>query len=256
MASVPIQCCLSLGMLVALATQSGCDHLWPKPPAYPTPPPTVCLEAPCTAGDPQTPDADTRAAWPGQTQLIDLPTALQLANGQNPEIAVARERINEALAQQEQAELIWLPNLQYGPVWSRHDGQIQRSTGEVLTVSRSSLFVGSAAILSLDLSEAIYTPLAARQITEARRAGAAAVTHDRLLDAALAYIDLLQVYADLQINAETYEHARHLLDRSGEIMVHVGDRVVVDGQVSPGFSTAGCGRDGPAVLVWDLVPAP
>src|SRR5437660_1554684 len=41
-------------------------------------------------------------------QPIDLPTALQLADGQNPEIALARERIREALALQDRADALWL----------------------------------------------------------------------------------------------------------------------------------------------------
>src|SRR5262249_36239281 len=74
-------------------------------------------------------------------QPIDLPTALRLADDQNPEIAFARERIREALAQQNRAEVLWLPHLEVGVNWTRHDGQIQATTGEVITVSRSSLFV-------------------------------------------------------------------------------------------------------------------
>ena len=196
----------------ALGLFAGCEHLQPAPPVYPPPPPLVCPASPaCAAAPESTPDA-AAPAWPLETQLIDLPSALRLADGQNPEIAVARERISEALAQQERAEVIWLPHLNYGPAWARHDGQLQKSEGQVITTSRSSAFVGGGWALSLDLADAIYTPLAARQVTAARRAGAEAVAHDRLLDVALAYTDLLQVYAELQINAETTEHARRLVE--------------------------------------------
>lgn len=145
-------------------------------------------------------------------QLIDLTTALRLADGKNPEIALARERIREALAQQEHAEVLWLPHLEFAPNWLRHDGQIQRSTGEVITVSRSALGVGGGPALSFDWGDALFAKLAARQITEARQAGAAAVTNALLLEVALGYTDLLQTYAELRIADETQQHAMSLYD--------------------------------------------
>src|SRR5262245_26370978 len=194
--------CLSLALI------SGChQHLTPPPVSCRRPPEESCPENGCDASTsrPQAP-----ADWPAEPQLIDLPSALQLADRQNPEIAVARERINEALAVERRADALWLPNLEYGPLWMRHDGQIQRSTGEVITVSRSSLFIGGGWGLSLDISEAIFAPLAARQFTLAREAGAAGVAHGRLLDVALAYIDLLQIHALIQVSVETLQHAQHL----------------------------------------------
>src|SRR5262245_13749874 len=126
--------CLSLTLI------SGChQHLTPPPVSYPLPPDEPCPEDGChiSTSNPQAP-----ADWPTEPQPIDLPTALQLADRQNPEIAVVRERINEALAVERRAEVLLLPNLEYGPAWMRHDGQIQRSEGEVVTVSRSSAQVG------------------------------------------------------------------------------------------------------------------
>lgn len=199
-------------LLLGGAALAGCHHLEPPPVAFPPPPPVVCpsLCAPDGATSP-----DETSLFPAsehEPRPIDLPTALRLADVQNPEIAVARERIREALAQVDRAEVLWLPNLELGANWTRHDGQIQRATGEIPTVSRSALFVGGGPVLSVDLSEALYTPLAVRQLAEARRAGAAAVTNERLLDVAVAYLDLMQVYADIQIAEETYRNARHLLE--------------------------------------------
>ena len=45
---------------------------------------------------------------------IDLASALQLACGQNPNVAFARERINEAYAQHARAEALWLPSIRAG----------------------------------------------------------------------------------------------------------------------------------------------
>src|SRR5262249_39764344 len=65
---------------------------------------------------------------PGEAEhepyLIDLPTALRLANGENPQIQFARERIRAAQARFDQTHVLWLPNLLVGSDWHRHDGQI------------------------------------------------------------------------------------------------------------------------------------
>jgi outer membrane protein TolC len=203
----------ALFALAAGAGLAGChEHLCPPPVVPPSPPPIQCHPLPCAGegkplvvpGDPPAP-AD-------KPQLIDLPTALQLADRQNPEIAVARERINQALAVQQQAEVLWIPDLAFGSGWNRHDGQIQRFNGEVRTASRSSLFVGVGPQLWLTPGEAYFAPLATRQLTAARQAGAAALTNERLLDVSLAYADLLQAYAELLINDETLRNAGTLLD--------------------------------------------
>lgn len=193
----------------------GCHRgLHPGPVSYPSPSAVVCPPVTLTgavgpAGEKA--GKEVGPAWPVEAQPIDLPTALRLANVQNPDIAVARERIREAQSRQDLAEMLWLPNLELGPVWMRHDGQIQRSTGEVFTTSRSAAFVGGGPALSVSLADALFAPLAARQVTAARQAGAQGVANEQLLNVALAYVDLLEAYAELPINYETEGNARHLL---------------------------------------------
>jgi outer membrane protein TolC len=206
--------------VTATGCLSGCLPLCPPRVDYPPPPPLHCPAlAPCEQPDADSPKPAVSPSGaaeclllPANPELIDLPTALQLADRQNPEIAVARERIREALAIQDRAEVLWLPQLDYGPTWMRHDGQIQRSSGEVITVSRSSLFVGGAVNFNWDLGELLYAPLVAQQFTAARQAGAAATAHERLLDVAVTYFDLLQTYASIEVNRETLANARHLLE--------------------------------------------
>ncbi len=135
-----------------------------------------------------------------------------MADRNNPEIALTRERIREALARQDRAEALWLPNFEVNPTWQRHDGQIQRFNGEVHTVSRSSLFVGGGPTLDLNIGDALYAPLAARQLTNARVENAKAASNDLLLEVSLAYTDLMQGYAELEIAEETYQNAKQLAE--------------------------------------------
>jgi outer membrane protein TolC len=200
------------GLLFPCLLGLGCCRcLEPGPIPYPPAPAVVCPPPPKASPGSTKPGSATEALA-GADQPIDLLSALRLADAQNPEIAVARERIREALAQQEQADLLWLPNLELGPEWTRHDGQIQKTEGNVITSSRSALFAAGGAALWLELGDAIYAPLAARQVTAARQAGAAGLANERTLDVALAYTDLLQIYAEQRVSEETLENAKRLLE--------------------------------------------
>ena len=45
---------------------------------------------------------------------LDLATLLSLVDGQNPQVALARERIAEAQAQSDRAKSLWLPSIRAG----------------------------------------------------------------------------------------------------------------------------------------------
>jgi outer membrane protein TolC len=148
------------------------------------------------------------------TMPIDLPTALRLVNANSPTIALARARIDEAYANQQQAEVLMLPNLQAGVNYYRLDGRTQNQRGEVFTTSRSNLFSGAGAALRLDLADALFLPLAARRLTEAAAAAARATTNTVQLDVALANWDLVETYGRLAINADTLARAEETLRRA------------------------------------------
>src|SRR6266545_1247057 len=88
----------ALRSLLALATGAvlaGCHHnLEPEPVVFPPVPEHFCPQLPAEKN--QAP-----AATPPEPQPIDLTTALRLTDAQNPEIALARERVREAMAFEE-----------------------------------------------------------------------------------------------------------------------------------------------------------
>src|SRR5262249_21509391 len=107
----------------------------------------------------------------GQQPLpINLPTALQLANAQALDVAIASQRIEVALAQLQRAQSLWLPTIYLGTDYYRHDGQIQETPGRVFGTSRSSFMVGAGPSAVFAVSDAIFEPLAARQVVRAREA--------------------------------------------------------------------------------------
>jgi len=185
-----------------------------KPPAE-TPP----LPAPVTS-EGQSADAGASAPKP-----IDLPTALQLADARNPLVAFTRERIQQAYAQLERADVLWLPSVRTGVGYNHHDGAIQTVEGDQIITSRNGLYSGLGASTfagggpivpgiwaNFQLADAIFQPLAAQQAVGARRAAAGAALNDTLLKVALAYLDLLRAKQDLAIADQTRAHAQALAD--------------------------------------------
>ena len=85
------------------------------------------------------------APAPVPIYVIDLPTALALAERKNPTIGIAREAVfaNLALLQGGRARL--LPTLVAGGNFHIHRGALQRDTGQMIDVDSRSLYVGGGA---------------------------------------------------------------------------------------------------------------
>ena len=74
---------------------------------------------------------------------IDLNTALHLAGVQNPDVLLARQVVVEAVAQRQLAAAQCLPSINAGSSYNAHSGVLQQSNGNILSVNRSSVYVGS-----------------------------------------------------------------------------------------------------------------
>ena len=108
------------------------------------PPLAARLVAPEAA--PRRPSSLGTPLMPGQViQPIDLAGALRLAGARDLDIAIARERVCQAMAELEQARSSGCRASTSGPNWIRHDGQAQVVEGPVRTISKSSLFLGATA---------------------------------------------------------------------------------------------------------------
>jgi outer membrane protein TolC len=122
---------------------------------------------------------------------INLATALQLAGVQPLDIATAKAQVEQALALQLQAKVLWIPNLNGGVDYFRHDGVQQNLfTGPVFQKGRQSFFVGGGPSLAVGLTDAIFQPLAARRVVGARLADLQAARNDVLFTVAQTFFDL------------------------------------------------------------------
>ena len=118
---------------------------------------------------------------------VTLPTALQLARVRPIDIILAGRRIEVAQAQLERAQVLWIPDLVVGFDYLRHDGRIQRIDGDVITTSKSAIMAGAGPVAVFGLTDAIYSPLAAKQVVRGREAELQATLNDTLYQIADAY---------------------------------------------------------------------
>ncbi|HEX5104186.1 MAG TPA: TolC family protein [Pirellulaceae bacterium] len=156
---------------------------------------------------------------------LDLPTALGLAQGQNPRIAFAQAQIAQAYAQNRAARVMWLPSLRAGMNYNKHEGRIQDVIGTNIETSRGAMYgglganavgAGSPAIPGLYMqfhtTDAIYQPRITGYALNARQQQGTAVANDQLLETALAYVDLLEALQREAIATQSLKHGEALVD--------------------------------------------
>lgn len=154
---------------------------------------------------------------------IDLASALAMTDGQNPQVALARERILEAEAQLSRARAMWLPSIRGGVNYNKHEGRIQSVEGQIINTSRNALYTGLGAnavgagspsvpglVAQFHLTDAIHQPRIAASEICARTFAAQAQANDTLLQTAIAYLDLLRAEQEVAIAREAQENTQRL----------------------------------------------
>ncbi len=154
---------------------------------------------------------------------IDLGSALRLAGVENQQLVIARERVEVAVAIQQLAAAQILPTLNLGMNYDSHTGDLQQSSGNILNLQRSSLYVGAGANAvaagtvsipglqwNLNVSESIFGYLAARQRTQQSQFANQAEQNDVLLQVAGAYTELLRTHARFSLAVITRNDAREV----------------------------------------------
>jgi len=135
--------------------------------------------------------------------LIDLPTALRLAGARNLDIAIARQKLAEAKALDESATWQFFPWLGVGAGYRGHDNLIQNVQGEIIDVHKDSFTVGPVLNAQVDLGDAIFKKLAARQLVRAADFGLEAQRQDSLLAAAQGYFEVARAQAAAGVTQES-----------------------------------------------------
>jgi outer membrane protein TolC len=187
-----------LGVALTLAVPVAAQEILPKaspPVAFQAPPPAAGV----------------------QVLPINLPTALQLANAQAIDVAVASARIRVAAAQLDAARALWLPTIFNGASYFRHDGRIQDVTGNLFDTAKSSFMLGSGPYAVFAVSDALFAPLARRQVVAARDAELQTARNDSMLATAEAYFNVQQARGELAGALDTARRAEKVAERAAHL---------------------------------------
>lgn len=156
---------------------------------------------------------------------VTLLSVLEVVDSDNPNINVARHRVEEAYAVWQRADKLWLPSLRAGVNYNKHEGRIQDVLGSNVETSRGALYtgLGAAAVgagspvipgiyANFHLADAVFQPRIAGQAAMAREANAEVTVNDHLLQAAQAYLELLRAEQERAIADEILVFAQQLAD--------------------------------------------
>ncbi len=209
---------------------AGCTSLdVAAPPVMNLPPP---VEAPkqgrahrtIPADAPPADDAPTPAATPAATPApaapevkempITLDAVFRLAEGQNPRIAQAREKLNESLLVQEMNCRCWLPNTYAGVAYYRHEGGIQNENGTLTHSSTGAVLPGLNIQSEIDLRESTFRALNDERLVWQDRGEKTRIDNEVLLEAASTYVDFLTARRGQALAEEIEKSERKLLERA------------------------------------------
>lgn len=150
-----------------------------------------------------------------QGRPVTLLSVLEVVDRDNPNINIARHRVEEAYAQWQRADALWLPSIRAGINYNKHEGRIQDVVGSNIETSRGALYAGLGAnavgagspaipgiYANFHLADAVFQPRIAAHVTDARAANADATMNDYLLQAAQAYLELLRAEQERAIAEE------------------------------------------------------
>ncbi len=141
---------------------------------------------------------------------INLATALRLSDARPLIVAAAQARVWVAEAELTQAKVLWIPDLNIGFDYIRHDGGGPDFNKGIMTAPSTNFFYGGAGLWGDDLgiihtTDAIYQPLVARQALNARQWDIQSAKNDALMQTADAYFQVHQyrgIYASALYTVE------------------------------------------------------
>src|SRR5439155_13630635 len=146
---------------------------------------------------------------------ISLDTVLRLAEEQNGQIALARERVREATAEKHLKH--WLPDVYVGTAYYRHEGGIQNEDGTLTHSSMGALFAGVELDSRLDVREIAYRQVTAERKAWQQQGELSRITSETLLDAAGTYIDLLAARTGEAVARNLEKHLQDLFEYTGRV---------------------------------------
>ena len=124
---------------------------------------------------------------------INLATALRLADARPLIVAAAQAGVWVAEAQLTRAKVLWVPTLNIGFDYIRHDGGGPDFNKGIMTAPSVNFFYGGVGMWgTISTTDAIFQPLVARQYLNSRQWDIQTAKNDALLQTANAYFTVHQ----------------------------------------------------------------
>jgi outer membrane protein TolC len=160
---------------------------------------------------------------------INLATALRLADARPIMVAMAQAEVWVAEARLQQARVLWVPTLNIGFDYLRHDGGGPDFNKGIMTAPSVNFFYGGAgAILSVGTTDAIFRPLEARQVLNAQHWEIQGQKNNALLDTAKAYFTVHQQRGIYASTLYCIERGHDLIERIAQLSRDLVPQVEVD----------------------------
>jgi outer membrane protein TolC len=192
--------------------QASAKQIAPAAPATSEPVRMLPPPTPLAPGAPPDP-----LVLPNHVVPISLDTVLRLAEEQNAQVALARERVRQAYAERDVAKSLWLPDLYVGTAFYRHEGGIQNEDGTLTRSSFGALFSGLEIDGKLDIREVAYLQVQAQRQVWQQKGELSRVTSETLLEAANTYLDFLTVRTGDVVVDDLAKKLTDLLERAQKL---------------------------------------
>jgi outer membrane protein TolC len=168
-----------------------------SPPDGPQGPPAPEFGGPrATRRSPLAPDTRLERAPTEPVDLrfpINLATALRLSDARPIVVAAAQASVWAAEADLQRARVLWIPGLNIAADYIRHDGGGPDFNKGVMTAPSVNFFYGGAGLTGfLATTDALFEPLVARQVLNARHWDVQTAKNDALMRTADAYFRVQQ----------------------------------------------------------------
>jgi outer membrane protein TolC len=160
---------------------------------------------------------------------INLATALRLADARPLIVAAAQASVWVAEAQLTRARVLWVPQLNLGADYIRHDGGGPDFNKGIITAPSVNFFYGGGGMWqNVALTDALFQPLVARQVLNARQWDIQTAKNDALLMTANAYFSVHQYRGRYAGALYCVDRGHDLVDRVAQLSKELVPRVEVD----------------------------
>jgi outer membrane protein TolC len=145
---------------------------------------------------------------------INLATALRLSDARPLIVAAAQASVWVAEAQLTRAKVLWIPSVLFGVDYIRHDGGGPDFNKGIMTAPSVNFFYAGPSLWQyVNVTDAYFEPLVARQVLNSRHLDIQSAKNDALLQTADAYFQVHQ-YRGMYAGAlYTVERGHELVDR-------------------------------------------